>query len=419
MGDENQPPGVGSLGKPWMTERPDDRAGEPDYKRKTQTRSESASDTGVPDPVIQTGSEVQKDRVNISTDNRLTDSRETSPSSDSGVHSLTEQWENMSENLTYSSLYHTVGSHRGDSGRVSQLKFRAPPNTEDEEDSDYPDTNGLSARKLGGCPSEGMYGEAGRMPYSTVTGGGSETNADIAALSDFSDDSSELEVRQRLECRTPVPVQPMLPTGNDTPILRVPPVKARSWAEELLFDEGSTSSSWSRWDYGTLPEIADPEFSQCIESMTKEALARDADPRLDRYYPKLVQSLVKAGRISGNMWDDHDARLEKQGTVCIAPGCQCRMRKDMMLRIFNEELERVDSASARFSDRHVRKYVRKSSDSDSQDEVPGTYTPPIQRRRGRKYASLRKYETDVEDYFSCSSEEEQWIDRNNSWYQPC
>ena len=179
------------------------------------------------------------------------------------------------------------------------------------------------------------------------------------------------------------------------------------------------SSSWLRWDYGTLPEITDPEFTHCIESMTQEALARDADPRLDRYYPKLVQSLAKAGRMSGDMWDDHDTRLKKQGTVCIAPGCQCRMRGDMMLRIFNEEMERVDSVSARFPDRHVRKYVRRSSDSDSQDEVPGTYTPPIRRRRGRRYASLRKYETDVEDYFSCSGEEEQWIDRSNSWYQHC
>ena len=246
---------MGSLGKPWMTEQLGDRAGEPDYKRTTQTRSESESVTGVPDsviqtrslvhtgrvnismangptdssviphssdsvvhslgerttqtrsesesvtgvrdPVIQTGSEVQTDRVNISTDNGLTDSRETSPSSDSGVHSWTEQWENMSENSTYSSLYHTVGSHREDSGRVSQLEFRAPPNTEDEEDFNYPDTDGLLARKLSGCPSEGIYGEDGRIPYSAVTGGGSERNADIAALSDFSDDSSELGVRQR------------------------------------------------------------------------------------------------------------------------------------------------------------------------------------------------------------------------------
>ena len=313
-----------------------------DCSLKTQTRSESESVTGVPDPVIQMGSEVQTDRVNIRTDNRLKDSRETSHSSDSGIHSWTEQWENMSENLTYSSLYHTVGSHREDSGRVSQLEFRAPPNTEDEEDSDYPDTDRLLTKKLGGCPSEGMYGEDGRISYSAVTGGGIERNADIAALSDFSDDSSELGVRQRLECRTPVPVQPILPTGDDAPILRAPPVKARSWAEELLLDEGLTSSSWSRWDYGTLPEMTDPAFSHCIESMTEGRLASDADPRLDRYYPKLVQSLAKAGRMSRDMWDDHDTWLKKQGTVCREPGCQCRMRVEMMLRIFNEEMERVD-----------------------------------------------------------------------------
>ena len=91
-----------------------------------------------------------------------------------------------------------------------------------------------------------------------------------------------------------------------------------------------------------------------------------------------------------------------------------------MVRMFNEEMERVDSVSARFPDRHVRKYVvMENSDSNSPDELPGTYTPPIRRRRGRRYASLRKHETDVEDYFSCSSAEEEWIDRSSSWYQHC
>ena len=477
LGDGNQPPSVGPVGRPWRPEQPGDQVTEPDYKWTTQTRSESESNTGapdsviqtesevhtgrvnismangptdssvippssdsvvrslgerttqtksesesvagIPDPVIQTGSEVQTDRVNISTDNGLTNSRETSPSSDSGVHSWTEQWENMSENLTDSSAYHAVDSHQEDSGRVSHLEFRAPPNTEDEDDSDYSDTDGLLAKKLGGCPSEGMYGKNGRITYSAVTGSGSERNADIAALSDFSDDSSELGVRQRLECRTPVPVQPILPTGDYAPILRTPPVKARSWAELLLLEQGSTSSTWSRWDYGTLPEVTDPGFINCIKSMTLQRLARDADPRLDRYYPKLVQSLAKAGRISRDMWYDHDRRLNKEGTVCIAPGCQCRMRVDMMLRTFDEEMERVDSVSARFPDRHVRKYVIRFNDGSSHDEVPGTSTPPIRRRRCRKYASLRKYETDVEDYFSCSDEEEQWIDRSNAWYQHC
>ena len=264
LGDGNQPPSVDPVGRPGIPEQPGDQVTEPDYKRTTQTRSESESDTGasdsmirteseahtdrvnismangpmdssvippssdsvvrsrgermtqtirgservagISDTVMQTGSEVQTDHVNISTDNGLTDWRETSLSSDSGVHSWTEQWENMSENWTDSSVYHTVDSHQEDSGRVSHLEFRAPPNTEEEDDSDYSDADGLLAMKLGGCPSEDTYGQDDRISYSAATGAGFKKNADIAALSDFSDESSELGVRHQLKCRTPVPV---------------------------------------------------------------------------------------------------------------------------------------------------------------------------------------------------------------------
>ena len=260
LGDENQSPSVDYFDIPWMTERPDDRAGEPDYKRTTQTRNESQGDTGGRDPVIQTGSEAQTDRVKISTDNGLTNSRETSPSSDSGVHSWTEQWENMSENSTDSSMYHTVDSHWKDSGRVFHLQFRAPPNTEDEDDSDYPDMDGLLAKKLGGYRFEGMYGKNGRITYSAVTECGSERHANIAALSDFSDDSSELGVRQRLQCRTPVPVQLILPAGDCTPILQTPPVMAGSWIELILLNEGWPGQAWTRWDYGDTAGKDGPEI---------------------------------------------------------------------------------------------------------------------------------------------------------------
>ena len=179
LGDGNQPPSVGPVGRPWIPEQPGDRDTDSDNKRTILTRSESESDTGapssmvrtgsdaqtgqaninvangptdsnvipsssdsamrslgeqliqtksvsksvagIPDTVPQTGSEVQTDRVNISTENGRTVWRETSLSSDSGIHSWTEQWENMSENSTDSSVYHTVDSHQEDSGRVSQL----------------------------------------------------------------------------------------------------------------------------------------------------------------------------------------------------------------------------------------------------------------------------------------------------------
>ena len=76
-----------------------------------QTESEFKSDADIPVSVPQMGSEVQTDRVNISTSNGQTDWCETSLSSDSGIHSWTEQWENMSENSTDGSVHHTVVSH--------------------------------------------------------------------------------------------------------------------------------------------------------------------------------------------------------------------------------------------------------------------------------------------------------------------
>ena len=189
LGDGNQPPSVGLVDRPCIPEQPGDRDTNSDNKGTILTRSESESDTGTPDSMVQTGSdaqtgranigvangptdlnvipsssdsavhdlgeqliqtkselkgvadipdtvpqtgsEVQTDRINIRTNNGQTDWRETSLSSDSGVHSWTEQWENMSENSTDSSVCHTVGSHQEDSGRVSHLEFRAPPNTEE------------------------------------------------------------------------------------------------------------------------------------------------------------------------------------------------------------------------------------------------------------------------------------------------
>ena len=78
-GDGNQPPAVGPVGKPFITGRLGDQVSEPDCRRTIQTRSESESATGVPDPVIQTGSDVQTDRVNIGTANGPADSRDTPP----------------------------------------------------------------------------------------------------------------------------------------------------------------------------------------------------------------------------------------------------------------------------------------------------------------------------------------------------
>ena len=127
-------------------------------------------------------------------------------------------------------------------------------------------------------------------------------------------------------------------------------------------------------------DYRDEMFVPVIRGWTDLRLRKDADPRLDRYYPKLIQSLARAGRVVRKVRHCPENH---------------RLRRDLMLRLFDEEMEKMDLVSARFPDRHVHKFV------DS------------------KYVGLREYESDAEDYFACSEEKECWFDRAVQWYRPC
>ena len=91
LGDGNQPPSVGPVGIPWIPEQPGDQVTESDLKKTTQTRSESESETGATDSVIRTESDAQTDRANISMANGPTDSNVIPSSSDAAVRSLGER----------------------------------------------------------------------------------------------------------------------------------------------------------------------------------------------------------------------------------------------------------------------------------------------------------------------------------------
>ena len=389
---------------PRTTEHRDDRPGEVDSDSTTQTRSESGCLTGVGDPLIQTDNGFQIVRVNARLDNGLTNSRDVSRSSDSGVHSWTEQWENMSDVSMDGSYDDTGDLHRGVTDEMSRLMFGAPPNTEDEGDSDCPGTDGSLTEMLDRCPSEAMSDRDRDVTYSEMTDSDNERHSDIAAQSDFSDDSSILGVRKVLRRRVPYRGRRMLPAKGCAPAPRTPPVKARNRAEWWLFEEDSTRSHWTRWSYGSMMDDRHEMFVPIMRGWTDLRLRKDADPRLDRYYPKLIQSLARAGRVVRKVRHCPENH---------------RLRRDLMLRLFDEEMEKMDLVSARFPDRHVHKFVDRPAAPPPPTEVRGTYTPPIQRKRGRKYVGLREYESDAEDYFACSEEEECWFDRAVQWYRPC
>ena len=91
----------------------------------------SVGSTGILDPVNQTGSPIQSDFLKIGTINGPASSGDIPPSSDSGIHSLGEQWENMSTNsIDMESEQNEIPSY-GSTMRRRVSDTSVPPNTEE------------------------------------------------------------------------------------------------------------------------------------------------------------------------------------------------------------------------------------------------------------------------------------------------
>ena len=129
------------------------------------------------------------------------------------MHSLGEQWENMS---TSSIDMGSEQYNRPTPGNVSGRRVSdssVPPNTEEDEDIDYPWTDCLLNKGLNNNVSIIIQNNDGRIQCKKVTicenesssvdSGTDGVNSDIAALSDFSDDDEETRIEQPSGCRIP------------------------------------------------------------------------------------------------------------------------------------------------------------------------------------------------------------------------
>ena len=129
-----------------------------------------------------------------------------------------EQWENMNELSSDDGSGQPVRLDWSSSGRVHMSDIRTPPNTEEEGDSDYPWRDRMVSRKLCGSSSDTLYEENDGCTYSTVSGVASARYADIAVLSDFSDESEEEERTRLADGRGPGTGQPILVPDNVAPL---------------------------------------------------------------------------------------------------------------------------------------------------------------------------------------------------------
>ena len=206
----NQPVAVGPVGQPFTTGPVGNHVRESDYKRLDRIDDSPVGSTGILDPVNQTGSPIQTDLMKIGTVNEPASLGDTPPSSDSGVHSLGEQWENMSTNSMDRESEQNERSTYDSSMRWRVSDTREPPNTEEDEDIDYPWADRLLARESDGNSSIDIYRNDRKFQYNAVTIYGSENstvnsgndgrNSDIGALSDFFDDIEETGVEQLSGC---------------------------------------------------------------------------------------------------------------------------------------------------------------------------------------------------------------------------
>ena len=169
--------------------------------------------TVIPDPEEQTESLIQTDFMEIVTTDGPASLGDTPPSSDSGIHSLGEQWENMSIS--------TTDSEKEQNGRPTNCSptgwrgsdTRVLPNTEEDEDINCPwmdcllqgESDKYSSIDIPNYRKDIQYNDVTicRKENSSVISGTDGGNSDIGVLADFPDDEEESQVEQFSGCRIP------------------------------------------------------------------------------------------------------------------------------------------------------------------------------------------------------------------------
>ena len=230
---------------------------------RTERRSESPAVK--PDPAIRTGGEGRTDDMNFDTINGQSESSAVSPSSDSGVHSLDEQWECMS---TYSGESDSIQSIKTVYGGVAS-----------QADSPIVLLRNMDTRGVVFSHKE-TYGKHDSMSYLSTNG----HNSDIAAMSDFSDEEDE----PREEVGPYEDVQPKIRTdwvGNDT-------IKKESNSCDYSVLHTTTTE---------VPHALDPndeDYWTKFRLLTKQAFKLDDVKLSESDYPDAVKELVFRSRLT-------------------------------------------------------------------------------------------------------------------------
>ena len=203
-------------------------------------------------------------------------------------------------------------------------------------------------------------------------------------------------------------VQPMTVADDDIPKLRDQPVDRgrgsitgsdvnMSSDEESNLCDRPVIESETEWDSQDSLDPSDMEYWANVNLLARQAMTGNDDTLSNDNYPDIVKN---------------DALPVEQQTGCEMPSCQCNGRVEFMVRGSEDMTETDDSEWEDPADRDNRSYVMSNNYNLSEGMAPSTYTPPLRRNRRRRYAIRKKYETDIEDYFSDTSDEGSWTGEN-------
>ena len=260
----NIPVAVGPVGQPFTTGPVGTHESVSNCKRMDRIADSPVGSTEIPDPAKQTESPIQTDFMKIGTTSEPAGLGDTPPSSDSGVHSLGEQWENMST----SSI--DMESEQNDRPTNGCPKGRHESDENSSIDIQQ-DGRKIQYNDVTICENEN----------SSVNSGTYGGNSDIGVLADLSD-------------------------GDE---------------ESILFDRPVTESAtaWAERDsHGPSDEYWENSGRPVTEAMTEMA-GNDANIFRDDYsdfVDQLVRETLRSGAESGEP-------QTKQYYGCRIPDCQC------------------------------------------------------------------------------------------------
>ena len=313
MDDPPYPLTLDPVGQPPVTGLPDRHVSELNCGRINHIQNGPEGSSGILDTTSQTSSNVSADQLNIGTVGRVATSIGATPSSDSGVHSWKEQWENISELSSDDASRQPVQPDWSSPERDYMSDIRTPANTEEEGDSDYPWRDRMVSRISCGSSSDTRREEVNGRSYITVSGVASEGYADIAVLSDFSDEREEEDSTQLADGRKPETGQSIVILDDVAPLPLIGGY-GRYLAGEIMASamaEGYRPESSMAWGDARIPPRT---FMDNISGLLHEALAKDEDAFVDGGCPRSVGRFVRSLRLKDELCKDRG---------CTAAGCAC------------------------------------------------------------------------------------------------